>query len=77
MIDLTGIAPIEKALGQSAGDPQAAIDLAQEQRSAVTGEITTGKIRDHFATTQVLKKKRLRVTVCRGTRGSLHIRNWF
>jgi len=57
------IVPVGEGLGERAGQSQAAIKLAQEQR-AVAGTIAAGAIGDGLADAPVLKEQRLVVTVC-------------
>lgn len=67
----TLIARVGKATGQRARQPEALIDLAQEQDAAVTGEGASGKIGHDLARTQVLKEHGLVITVCRRSRGGV------
>jgi len=74
VIAVARVAPVGEGLGQRAGQSQAAIQLAQEQRAAVAGEIAAGEIGDALAGPEVLKKQRLVVTVClrNGGTGCFH-----
>lgn len=69
MVHIRLRARIVEAPGQGSRQAQARIDLAQEQRAAIAGECPAGKIRDHFARTQVLKEQRLVLTLCRRRSG--------
>ena len=74
VIAIARVAPVGERLGQRAGQSPAAIQLAQEQRAAVAGEVAAGKIGDDLAGAEVLKKQRLVVTVCsrNGGAGCFH-----
>jgi len=56
VIAVTRVAPVGEGLGQRARHSQPAIQLAQEQRLAVAGEVATGKIGHDLARTQVCKE---------------------
>ena len=65
VIHKAGVAPIVETPGQRAGEAQAMIGLAQQQRAAVGGKGAAGKISRDLARTEVLKEQRRVVTVCR------------
>jgi len=64
MLDQVRIATILEALGKRATEPQAAVDLAQEQRAGVAAQLSSAKIGDHFSRPKVLKKHRSGETLC-------------
>jgi hypothetical protein len=68
------IALIVEADGQGAGEAEAMVGLAQQQRAAVGGERAAGEIGHDLAATQVLKEQRLVVTVCQRRSGVVHVR---
>jgi len=59
MINEKWMALIAEALGQGAGNPQAPVDLAEEQGAAVRTEVATGKVGLDAAGSQVIKEERL------------------
>ncbi len=69
VFDKNRVALIAKAGGQSGQQPELLIDLAQEQHAAIAGERPAGKIGDYFSQTQVLKKQRCVLTLCRRRSG--------
>ena len=71
VIDEAGIAPVVETSRQRAGQNQAVIDLAEQERAAVGGEVAAGEIGDDFAGTEVLKEQRLLGTVCRKSGGGV------
>ena len=70
MIAITLVTLVGEGLGEAGGEPKAGIDLAQEQRAAITGEVTAGEIGHDLAAAEVGKEQRLSRTDCRARCGS-------
>ena len=69
MIDEAGVARVVETGGQCAGQPQAMIPLAEQERTPVAGKIPGGKVGHDLAGTEVGKEQRLVDTVCRRSGG--------
>jgi hypothetical protein len=70
VIDEAGGARVVEAGGQRAGQTQAVIDRAEEERAAVAGERAAGAFNDDFAGAEVGKEERFGITVCHAGTGS-------
>jgi hypothetical protein len=64
MLDVRRIAGVGEAAGELFAKAVAAIHLAQQQDSAVTGEMPAGEVRLHAARTEGLKSESLLATLC-------------
>jgi hypothetical protein len=74
VVAVARVTPVGEGFRQRARQAEAAINLAQQQRAAVAGEVAAGKISDDLAGAEVLKEQRLMVTVClrNGGAGCFH-----
>ena len=59
MGDGDSIEAIDKTGGHLAAQAQAAVDLAQEQRASVAGEVAAAEVGDDAAGAQIAKEQRL------------------
>jgi len=64
VVAVAGVAGVGEGAGQGGAQPQAGIELTQEQDAAVAGEVAAGEIGHDLAAAQVLKEERLVFTVC-------------
>jgi hypothetical protein len=64
VLDALRIPPVHEASRQTAGQTHRAIQIAQQQHSAVAAEHPTVERRDHLARTQSLKSELRLQTLC-------------
>ena len=49
MLDIAGVTPINEAVGQATQQPEASVDLSQQQRARVRGDVPAVEARNHRA----------------------------
>ena len=59
VVAITLVALIGKGFGELGGEAEAGIDLAEQQRATVAGEVAAGEIGQDLAAAQVSKEERL------------------
>src|SRR5208282_4494696 len=69
MLDIARVAPVAEALREPTDQPQAAINLAQQQATRVRGDVAAIEAGHHRTPINRFKFKQLRATLClhRGT----------
>ena len=65
MLDIAGVTPIDEAVSEPAHQPKAAIDLAQQQRTGVRGDVPAIEPGYHRTPRNRFKFEPLRRTLCR------------
>ena len=65
MLDVASVTPIDEAVGEAAHQPKAAIDLSQQQRTGVRGDVPAIEPGHHRTPRNRFKFEPLRRTLCR------------
>jgi hypothetical protein len=64
MLDIAGVAPIVEAVGETTHQPEAPVDLSQQQRAGVRGDVPAVETGHHRASLDRFKLEQLRCTLC-------------
>ena len=65
MLDKEGLACVAKTGGQAAGQSQGAVELTQQEQTAIAAEVSSGEIGDDFAGIKILEEQGLTTRVRR------------
>jgi hypothetical protein len=65
MLDKEGLACVAKTGGQAAGQSQGAVELTQQEQTAIAAEVSAGEIGDHFARIEIIEEQGLTARVRR------------
>jgi hypothetical protein len=64
MLDVASVTPIDEAVGKAADQPETSIDLSQQQRTRVRGDVPAVEPGHHRTSVNRFKFEQLRRTLC-------------